>query len=115
MTATSTDGQTGTATITYTVTACGGAATRCITSPPSDSVFVGSPFSFAVTTSGSPSPKITEKGKLPKGVKFHKGTGTATISGKATKAGTYHVTIKATFGKGKTKDLVTQAFTLTVT
>jgi len=68
-----------------------------------------------VATSGSPSPKITETGKLPKGVKFHKGTGRASISGKATKTGTYHITIKATFGKGKTQDEVTQAFTLTVT
>jgi hypothetical protein len=86
-----------------------------VTSAPSDSVPAGSPFSFAVTTSGSPSPKITEKGKLPKGVKFHKGTGTASISGKATKTGTFHIIVKATFGKGKTQDVVTQDFTLTVT
>ena len=67
-----------------------------------------------MTTSGSPAPKLTEKGALPKGVKFHKGTGRASISGKATKAATYHITITATFGKGKTKAVVTQAFTLTV-
>jgi hypothetical protein len=40
--------------------------------------------------------------------------GTATISGKPTKTGTYQLTLAATFGSGKTKDVVTQAFTLTV-
>jgi hypothetical protein len=80
----------------------------------------GSSFSFPVTTTGSPSPKIKGKGKLPKGVKFHKGVGTATLSGipTATKhkspVGTFHLTITATFGKGKTKQVVTQAFTLQV-
>lgn len=82
---------------------------------------VGSPFSFTVTTTGTPTPTIVGKGKLPKGVKFHKGTGTALISGTpdSTKhksaVGTYHLTITATFGKGKTKQVATQNLTLTVT
>ena len=54
------------------------------------------------------------------GVKFHKGTGSGTLSGTPTSTkhksavGTYHVTFTATFGKGKTKHVVTQAFTLRV-
>jgi hypothetical protein len=99
----------------------GAVATRCFTSGPADSVAVGSSVPFPITTSGSPAPKIKEKGKLPKGVKFHKGTGSATIKGTPTSTkhrstvGTYHLTLTATFGKGKTKQVVTQAFTLTVT
>jgi predicted lipoprotein with Yx(FWY)xxD motif len=91
-----------------------------ITSSPSASATVGSVFSFTVTTTGAPTPKIKDKGKLPKGVKFHKGSGTAIISGTPTStqhrsaAGTYHLTITATFGKGKTKQVVMQGFTLTV-
>jgi hypothetical protein len=53
-------------------------------------------------------------------VKFHKGTGMATISGTPTSTkhrsavGTYPITITATFGKGKAKQVVTQVFTLIV-
>jgi hypothetical protein len=99
---------------------CPGAATRCFTSGAGDSATVGSYFSFPVTTSGTPTPKIKGHGKLPKGVKFHKGIGSASLSGtptspkKKSAVGTYHLTITATFGKGKTKQVVTQAFTLTV-
>jgi hypothetical protein len=79
---------------------------------------VGKAFTFKVTTSGSPAPKITEKGKLAKDVKFNKSThqlaGTPTSTKHKSAAGTYHVTFTATFGKGKTKVVVTQAFTLTV-
>lgn len=76
---------------------------------------IGSSATFTVTTSGTPLPKLSKKGKLPKHVTFvadHDGT--ATISGTPTKTGTYNFTIKATFGTGKTKAVVTQAFTLTV-
>ena len=92
-----------------------------ITSGASTSVATASSFTFPVTTSGSPAAKVKEKGKLPKGVSFHKGTGSATIAGTPTStkhklaAGTYPLTIIATFGKGGTKDVVTQAFTLIVT
>jgi hypothetical protein len=79
---------------------------------------VGRAFSFHVTTSGSPTPKIKEKGKLAKDVKFNKSTnqlaGTPTSTKHKSAAGIYHVTFTATFGKGKTKVVVTQAFTLTV-
>ncbi len=67
-------------------TVYGGAPTfsgvsRCISSNPTDTVAAGSPFSFTVTTAGTPSPKVKHHGKLPKGVKFHEGIGTATLSG----------------------------------
>jgi hypothetical protein len=88
------------------------------TSANHDTATVGKAFTFTVTTSGSPAPKITEKGKLPKDVKFNKSThqlaGTPTSTKHKSAAGTYHVTFTATFGKGKTKVVVTQAFTLTV-
>ena len=66
-------------------------------------------------------PKIKGKGKLPKGVHFHNNhNGTATLSGTPTSTkhrsavGTHPLTFTATFGRGKTKEVVTQAFTLTV-
>jgi len=103
------------------VSACPGTATQCITSGASATVTAASSLSVFVTTTGTPTPKITAKGALPKGVKFHKGFGTAAIAGVPTSTrsksavGTYALTITATFGKGKTKNVVTQAFTLTVT
>ena len=90
-----------------------------ITSANNATATEGASFTFHVTTAGSPAPKLKGKGKLPKGIKFHKGIGSATISGIANPknnktVGTYHIIITATFGKGKTKQLVTQAFTLHV-
>lgn len=88
-----------------------------ITSPNSDTVTSGSFFTFAVTTVGNLVPSLTEQGKLPKHVTFvNNGNGTATISGTPSVKTTtvYHLTIKATFGKGKGKSVVTEAFTLTV-
>ena len=82
------------------------------------SATVATPFTFNVTTQGTPAPKIKEKGKLPKGVKFNKSTdqltGTPTSTKHKSAAGTFPVTFTATFGKGKAKVVVTQAFTLTV-
>lgn len=76
---------------------------------------VGKHFSFTFTTFGRPVPKITEKGTLPNHLTFtNNGNGTATISGKPKTSGTYHLTIKATFGSGASKLVVKQAFTLTV-
>jgi putative Ig domain-containing protein len=71
---------------------------------------------------GGFAPKGPSRSKLPKGVHFHANPdGTPTISGTPTSTkhksavGTYPLTITATFGKGKSKVVVTQAFTLTVT
>ncbi len=67
---------------------------------------------------GSPAPRIKEHGNLPKGVKFVKTTehlaGTPISTTHRSGTGTYPVTFTATFGKGKTKQVVVQAFTLTV-
>jgi hypothetical protein len=88
---------------------------KAITSPNGATATAGSHFSFPVTTSGSPVPKITEKGTLPKKLTFTDlGNATATISGKPKTTGVYHLTLKATFGTGSSKYVVTQAFTLTV-
>jgi predicted lipoprotein with Yx(FWY)xxD motif len=106
--------------VSTTMGVCEGTEVQCISSSPSAAATVGTAFTFPVTAIGSPTPTIKGKGKLPKGVKFHMGTGTAAISGTPTSTkhksavGTYHLTITAIFGKGKTKQLVTQSFTLTV-
>ena len=72
---------------------------------------VSSPFSFTVTVTGSPTPKITESGSLPTGVTLvDNKNGTATISGQATASGVYPVTIKA----GNSASKITQSFVLTV-
>ena len=88
---------------------------QAITSSADATAVVGTPFSFPVTTSGAPVPHVTERGTLPKSLSFTaKDNGTAVISGVPTKAGGYRLTIIATFGKAKTKTIVTQAFTLTI-
>jgi len=96
-------------------------STPGVTSANSATAIVGQPFSFLVTTSGSPSPKIKAKGKLPKGLKFQKNAdGTGTISGMPTStkhksaAGMYHVTFTATFGKGHAKVVAMQTWSLDV-
>ncbi len=90
-----------------------------ITSDPNASARAGFSSSFLITTSGSPTAVVKKKGKLPKGVHFKNNhNGTATISGipNLNKGiGVYHLTIQATFGKGKTRHIVTQAFIYTVT
>ena len=80
-----------------------------------DIATVGTPFSFTVTTFGSPVPSITEKGALPKHIKFtDNGRGTATLSGTPKEGGVTNFTIKAVFEKGKTRQVLKQVFTLTV-
>jgi hypothetical protein len=82
-----------------------------ITSANHASAKQGSPFSFSVTTFGSPTPVIRKKGILPFGIRFNRGS----LHGTTKKTGTFPITITATFGKGKTKHVATQSFTLTVT
>ncbi len=103
----------------FPVTICSGSETRCFTSAASTSVPVGSQLSFPVKTAGSPTPKITEKGTLPKGVTFNGSTdilgGVPTSTKHKSAVGIHPLTFTATFGKGKGKIVVTQAFTLSVT
>ena len=67
--------------------------------------------SFTVTTTGSPTPAITESGSLPSGVTFvDNGNATATLSGTPTASGTFPLTITATNSAGTAN----QPFTLTV-
>jgi hypothetical protein len=54
---------------------------------------------FTITTTGLPTGKITESGALPSGVTLvSKGNGTAVLSGKPTKPGSYSFTIKVSEG-----------------
>ena len=92
------------------------------TNPSATTATVGSQFSFPVTTSGPPPARITEKGRLPRGVSFRRGLGTAILSGAPTsanhhksRADTYPITFTVEFGRGQARQIVTQAFTLTVT
>jgi hypothetical protein len=94
-----------------------GGSSRAITSAASVTVAPGSRLSFTITTSGSPTPKITEEGNLPKKINFNSGRGTASLAGVAKRgtSGAYPITVIATFGKGKTRQDVTQSFVLTIT
>jgi predicted outer membrane repeat protein len=95
---------------TFTV----GPAPLAITSAGDAVASAGAPFAFTVTTSGTPVPAIKAK-RLPTAlVLTDNGNGTADISGTPSKPGTFHFTIKAVFGVGKTRQIESQAFTLTV-
>jgi LPXTG-motif cell wall-anchored protein len=85
-----------------------------ITSAASATFAVGRAGTFTVTSTGYPTPALTDPGELPGGVTFHdNGNGTASLSGTpvAGSAGVYHLTIRA--HNGVSPD-ATQAFTLTV-
>jgi hypothetical protein len=88
-----------------------------ITSSDRGKATAGQPFSFTVTTIGTPTPKITETPVPFKGFHFvDNGNGTATMSGKTTKVGSHLLLITATFGSGTSAQyVVLQAFRLTVT
>ena len=97
---------------TRTITVTGVAPS--ITSASSTTFTVGTAGSFTVTTTGSPTPALTESGSLPNPVTFvDNGNGTATISGTPATgtAGSYPITITANNGVGAP---ATQSFTLTV-
>ncbi|MFI6056233.1 putative Ig domain-containing protein [Streptomyces violascens] len=69
------------------------------------------PFTFKVTTTGSPAATLTESGTLPAGFRFTPASnGTATITGTTLLPGIYHLTLTAKNTAGTT----TQPFTLTV-
>jgi YVTN family beta-propeller protein len=68
--------------------------------------------SFTVTTTGSPTPSISESGALPSGVMFQdNGDGTGTLSGISTAGGTFPIAFTAQNGVSPN---ATQNFTLTV-
>src|SRR5262249_54706429 len=69
---------------------------------------------FTVTTTGTPTPSLTETGTLPNGVTFtDNGNGTATLGGTpaAVTAGSYVITTTANNGVGNPEN---QTFTITV-
>ena len=68
--------------------------------------------SFTVTTTGYPTPALSESGTLPNGVTFaDNGNGTATLSGYPFQPGSFPFTINANNGVGSP---ASQPFTLTV-
>ena len=111
--------------LTLTATNIGGVTTQAFTlsathapqftSAGSATAVVGKPFSFTITTVGSPAAAITMTGALPSGITFTPGAnGTATLSGTAadaTAGHTYPLTLTAT----NTGGVTTQAFTLSAT
>ena len=91
----------GSAAVQHLVLALGGAPV--ITSAASWSVVSGRYNAFTITTSGAPTPVLSESGALPPGLVFvANNNGTATISGSppAGATGSYEVTISATNGVG---------------
>ena len=84
-----------------------------VTSPATASAIVGQALSFAVTTSGSPTPALTLSGTPPSGVSLvDNGDGTGTLTGTPTGAAkTYVFTITAKNAAGS----VNQSFSLVVT
>src|SRR6185437_5977432 len=86
--------------------------TPAITSASSTTFIAGSAASFRVTTTGTPTPSLSETGALPSGITFvDNGNGTATLSGNASATGTFPITLTASNGVGTP---ATQNFTLTV-
>ena len=100
--------------VAFRAAASGVGAPPAITSANSAAFPVGTAGTFTVTTTGTPTPSLTETGTLPGGVTFlDNGNGTATLSGSPVTgtAGSYPLTIKAHNGVGTD---ASQAFTLTV-
>jgi N-acetylneuraminic acid mutarotase len=85
-----------------------------ITSPSSLSVTANQYGTFTITTTGSPTPTVTETGALPTGMSFtYDGNGTATISGTpaSSSVGSYVITVTASNGAGSP---ATQQLVITV-
>ena len=114
LTITAANGITPDATQTFTLNVAAAPVAPAITSAAAATFTTGAADSFTVTTTGAPSPVLTETGGLPTGVTFvSNGDGTATLAGTpaAGTGGTYALTITA--ANGVTPD-ATQTFTLTV-
>ncbi len=82
-----------------------------ITSASATTFTVGSPGSFVVTASGTPSPTLSVAGTLPAGVSFTPATGVLAGTPAASTGGEYPLTFTASNGVGSDG---TQSFTLTV-
>jgi hypothetical protein len=70
-----------------------------ITAPGRVVVHVGTKVSIVLRASGKPAPVLRlRKGHLPRGLRFHRGTGRATITGtpKRSAVGRYHLRVRAT-------------------
>jgi hypothetical protein len=93
-------------------------ASRSITNASRATAKTGGQFSFLVTTTGTPAPRLKKHGRLPRGLHFHNNhNGTAHIFGTPSPRdtpGAYQLTFVATYGKGKAKQTMAQLFTLTL-
>lgn len=99
----------GNAMQTFTLTVV---QTPAITSANNTTFQLGVQGSFTVTTTGFPTPSLSESGTLPSGVGFHdNGNGTGTLSGKPASSGTFNISFTAMNTAGSSG----QNFTLTVT
>ncbi|HTW99512.1 MAG TPA: kelch repeat-containing protein [Acidimicrobiales bacterium] len=78
------------------------AVPAAITSSSSVDIQAGVSAKIVITTTGSPTPTLTESGNLPPGLTFQAASGTATISGtpQTSSTASYKVTIVATNGSG---------------
>jgi large repetitive protein len=115
LTITATNGVGTAATQSFALTVNPANQAPAITSAAATTFIVGGAGSFTVTTTGTPTPSLSDSGTLPSGVTFtNNGNGTATLSGTpaAGTAGSYPLTITATNGVGTA---ATQSFTLNVT
>ena len=109
LTAANASGSSATLALTITVSA---AAAPAITSGSSAFFTVNQAGAAAVTTTGTPTPAITETGSLPAGLSFtDNGNGTALLSGTGTVTGTTSLTINASNGVSPN---ATQPFTIVV-
>jgi hypothetical protein len=109
LSATNSSGSTATLSLTITVNA---SAAPTITSGSVADFTLNQAGAVAVSTTGSPTPAITETGALPAGLSFtDNGNGTALISGTPTATGTTTLSINAS--NGISPD-ATQTFTLVV-
>ena len=112
ITITAQNGVSPNATQNFTLTVNAANHAPAITSASSTTFSVGVAGSFSVTTTGTPTPSISESGGLPSGVTFHdNGNGTATLGGTPAASGSFPITITAQNGVSPN---ATQNFTLTV-
>ena len=66
-----------------------------ITSPAQATAVIGAVFSFHITATGFPSPKVTASGALPKGLTFNSSTATLSGTPRPGTSGNYPITVTA--------------------